>query len=179
MNDAYSAERQRRHAEAESERRLIAHAIGIADADVGIADADVVLALEAADYRSDTIVLLELAPAVQVAWADGTISPRERELLLTIARREHILPRSPAYAELHRWLDRPPPAYLFRTSLWAIGLIVRSLHPRVGDALRRKLIGDCAMVATAATGILACGHPDSHDAQQVVVRIARELSPAE
>ena len=172
MKDAYLAERQRRHAEAEAERRLIVRAIGLEDDDV-------VIALATADYRSDTIVLLELAPAVQVAWADGSISRRERELVTTIARREHIMPGSPADAELERWLERPPSTHLFRTSVRAIGAILRSLHPDVGAALRRKLIGDCATVATASAGFLTWGHPHAHEAQQVIVRIVRELSSAD
>jgi hypothetical protein len=163
-------ERQRRRAEAEAERRLIARAIGVEG------DDDVVLDVLVAGYTSDTIVLLELAPPVQVAWADGCVSSRERELLMTIAAREHVTPNNPAYVHLDMWLHRPPSAHLFVASLRVIKAILRTLRPEVGAALRRKLIGDCATIAAASAGIPPWGDPDSNDEHQVVACIAGELS---
>ena len=64
-------------------------------------DDAVVLGLQIAGYEADTIVLLELAPPVLGAWADG--STRERALILKIAAREHIAENSPAYVQLGRW----------------------------------------------------------------------------
>jgi hypothetical protein len=159
---------QRRRARAEAEQRLIARAIGVEDDDA-------VLDVLVAGYTSDTIVLLELAPPVQVAWADSFVSRRERELLMKIAAREHVTQDSPAYVQLDLWLLRPPPAHLFTASLRVIKNILRSLRPEVGAALRRKLIVDCATIAASA-GILPWGHPDSNDEHQVVERIAGELS---
>jgi hypothetical protein len=163
-------ERQRRRARAEAEQRLIARAIGVDG------DDDVVLDVLAAGYTPDTIVLLELAPPVQVAWADGIVSRRERELLMKIAAREHVTPNSPAWIQLDLWLLSPPRTHLFVASLQVIKSIVRSLRPEVGAALRRKLIVDCATIAGASAGIFPWGHPDSNDEHQVVERIAGELS---
>jgi hypothetical protein len=106
LRDQELLEQQRRRAEAEFERRRIAEAIGLND------DA-IVVDLQLVGYRSDTIVLLELAPAIQVAWADDSVSTRERELLFKIAAREHVAQGSPAHDQLgvwisHSWLPRSP-----------------------------------------------------------------------
>ena len=163
-------QRQRHRASAEAEQRLIARAIGVEG------DDDVVLDALVAGYTSDTIVLLELAPPVQVAWADGVVSRRERELLMKIAAREHVTQNGPACVQLDLWLLSPPPAHLFVASLQVIKTIVRSLRPEVGAALRRKLIVDCATIAAASAGIFPWGRPDSNDEHQVVERIAGELA---
>lgn len=167
--DQELSERQRRYAEAEAERRLIARAIGMDDHEV-------VLDLQLADYRADTIVLLELAPSVQVAWADGSVSKCERELLFEIAAREHVAQDSPAHIQLDMWLDRLPSAHLFDTSLRAISRILASLQPEVRESLRRKVIQDCTTIGAASRGVLGWGRPLSSEEQQVIERVVGALS---
>lgn len=162
-------ERQQRLAEAATERRLIAQAIGV-DHD------EIVLDLQMAGYSADTIVLVELAPSVQVAWADGRVSTHERELLLQIAAREHVAQNSPAHVQLDMWLSRPPSDHLFGTSLRALRDTLDSLQPDVRASLRRKLISDCAAIATASGGLLSRGHYMSNEEQRVIERIVGELS---
>ena len=162
-------ERRQRRRELEAERRLIAAAIGVDDDEI-------VLDLQAVGYRPDTIVLLELVPPVQVAWADGRVTERERELFVTIAAREHVAPNSAARTQLEIWLDRPPSPPLFDTSLRAIAGILSSLQTEVRAALRRKLIHDCTMIAVECGGLFGWGHYVWNEEQQVIARIVRELS---
>jgi hypothetical protein len=169
QRDQELVERQRRYAEAEAERRLIAQAIGMDDHEV-------VLDLQLADYRANTIVLLELAPSVQVAWADGSVSKGERELLFEIAAREHVAQDSPAHNQLDIWLDRPPSAHLFDTSLRAIGRILASLQPEVRASLRRKVIQDCTTIAAVSRGFLDWGRLASSQEQRVLERVVAALS---
>jgi Tellurite resistance protein TerB len=161
-------EQQRRRAEAEAERRLIAQAIGLND------DA-VVVDLQLVGYRSDTIVLLELAPSIQVAWADGSVSTRERELLLKIAAREHVAQGSPARDQLEVWIRQRPSTDLFEASLRALNDILNSLQPNVRASLRRKVIDDCTAIAGASGGFLGWNHMSS-DERHVIERIAKELA---
>jgi hypothetical protein len=161
-------ERQGRRAEAEAERRLIAQAIGLND------DA-VVVDLQLVGYRSDTIVLLELAPPVQVAWADGSVSTRERELLWKIAAREHVAQGSPAHDQLGLWIAQRPSTDLFEASLRALSDILNSLQPDAQASLRRKLIDDCTAMAGASGGFLGWSHV-SNDERHVIKRIAKELA---
>lgn len=162
-------ERQRRRTHVEAERRLIAQAIGVDDDEV-------VLDLQIAGYEADTIVLLELAPPLQVAWADGSVSTRERELLLRIAAREHVAQNSPAHVQLGTWFDHRPSAHLFGASLHAIRGILSSLQPEIRASLRRKLINDCRTIAAASGGLLGWSRAVSNEEQQIVERIVGELS---
>jgi hypothetical protein len=161
-------ERQQRRAEAEVEHWLIAQAIGLAD-DETVED------LQMAGFKADTIVLVELALPVQVAWADGSVSTRERELLLEIAAREHVERDSPAHAQLRAWLESPPSSYLFDASVRAISRIVASLQPEVGAALRRKLINDCATLV-ASEHFRNWGLSVSNEEQQMLHRITMALT---
>jgi tellurite resistance protein len=161
-------EQQLRRSEAQAERQLIAQAIGLND------DA-VVVDLQLAGYKSDTIVLLELAPPIQVACADGSVSTRERELLWKIAAREHVAQGSPAYAQLGMWIDQRPSTDLFEASLRAMSDILNSLQPDARAALRRKLMADCAAIAEASGGFLGWNHV-SNDERRVIERIAGELA---
>ena len=139
-------EQKRRLAQAEAERRLIAQAIGLND------DA-VVVDLQSVGYRSDTIVLLELAPPIQVVWADGSVSTRERELLLKIAAREHVAQGSPACDQLEVWIRQRPSTDLFEASLRALNDILNSLQSSARASLRRKVIDDCTAIAEASDGV--------------------------
>jgi hypothetical protein len=161
-------EQQRRRAEAQAERQRIAHAIGLND-DAVVAD------LQLAGYRSDTIVLLELAPPVLVAWADASVSTRERELLLGIAGREHVGQGGPAREQLDAWIRHRPSTELFEASLRALSDILNSLQPDARTSLRRKLMTDCTAIAGASGGFLGWNHV-SNDERQVIERIARELA---
>jgi hypothetical protein len=161
-------QQQRRRAEAEAERRLIAQAIGLND------DA-VVVDLQLVGYRSYTIVLLELAPPIQVAWADGSVSTRERELLLEIAGREQVAQGCPARGQLEVWIGERPSMDLFEASLRALSDILNSLRPEARASLRRKVMNDCTAIAGASGGFLGWSHV-SNDERDVIDRIARELA---
>ena len=161
-------EQQRHRAEAETERRLIAQAIGLND------DA-VVVDLQLVGYRPDTVVLLELVPPVQVAWADGSVSTRERELLLKMAAREHMTQGAPARDLLEAWIRQQPSTDSFDASLRALSDILNSLQADARTSLRQKMIDDCTAIARASGGFLGWNHVSS-DERRVIERITRELT---
>lgn len=160
--------RRRRRAEAEAERRLIAQAIGLNDRAV-------LLDLQLAGYRSYTIVLLELAPSIQVAWADGNVSKSERDRLLTIAKREQIAHGNPALGQLEVWIGQQPSPNLFAASLRALSDILNSLQPHARASLRRKVLDDCAAVADASCGALGWNHV-LHGERHVIAHIVKALA---
>ena len=60
-------------------------------------------------HRTSTnIALLGLLPAIQVAWADGKVHPRERAQVLAIAQREGLDRDPEAMERLVAWLETPP-----------------------------------------------------------------------
>src|SRR5262245_47482253 len=63
---------------------------------------------------------LLLAPLVQVAWAEGKVSPAERKTILAIATAGGLEASSPAQALLQKWLETRPPDELFEVALAVI-----------------------------------------------------------
>ena len=53
------------------------------------------------------VELLALLPLIQVAWADGTVQAKERELILELASTSYHLPDD-ARTMLEDWLSHPP-----------------------------------------------------------------------
>jgi hypothetical protein len=136
----------RRQSEVEHERRLIGEAIGVSDAQI-------LVELQLAGYRANTIVLLELAPLLQIAWADGSVLADERDVIVQIAARERVVCDSPAHIKLQVSLERRPPEDFFDTSLHAIRAMLCGLQPDVQKTLRRRLLDNCTAVAVASGGL--------------------------
>lgn len=51
---------------------------------IGVADEAILATLQELGYTRDTVRLLHLVPLVQVAWASGSVTPREREMVLRL-----------------------------------------------------------------------------------------------
>lgn len=56
---------------------------------------------------------LFVAPLIQVAWADGKVTDRERDAILGMAAVRGVAPGSPSHARILEWLLKPPPQALF------------------------------------------------------------------
>src|SRR4051794_31701262 len=72
-------ERLKGRAAAEAGRRKLGDALQTTDAQI-LED------LQAFGYDADTVKLLFVVPLVYVAWADGSVTPRERSLILELAK---------------------------------------------------------------------------------------------
>jgi tellurite resistance protein len=118
-------------------------------------------------YKAETIGLLELAPLLQVAWADGSVSAPERDEILQFAARQHVVDDSPAHVTLNVSLERRPSDGFFDTSLRAIQAMLAGLQPDVRSALHRKLVDSCTAVAVASGGFL--GRRKISDEEQLVL----------
>lgn len=96
---------------------------------------------------------LLLGPLVQVAWAEGKVTDRERKVVLDLAAARGIEPGSPAHAKLVEWLQTRPPDRLFDVSFAAIkaGLSVLPL-PERAERMRR-IVDACNQVALASGGL--------------------------
>jgi hypothetical protein len=101
----------------------------------------------------DTGPAFLLAPLVQVAWAEGAVTNRERGTVLRLAKERGIEPTSPAYAELEAWLSQRPADALFDAAIEAIkgGLSVLTPEERA-DRIRR-IVDASRQVADASGGL--------------------------
>ena len=115
-------EKLRRRMQAEAERGQIAEALGVQDAEI-LSD------LQALGYTRETVALLHLVPLIQVAWADGDVTLRERELILELAGSRGIAEDSNAYQQLVGWLTERPSEQFFQDTLRVIAGLFEALPP--------------------------------------------------
>jgi hypothetical protein len=99
-------EKMRQSAETGKLRREMSAAIGISDPEL-------LDQLRELGFTPETVSLLPLVPALRVAWAEGGVSAKEREMILEIARARGIDAGSPADAQLETWLDVRPADAVF------------------------------------------------------------------
>jgi len=123
----------------------------------GIHDPAMLQELEALGFTPATVALLPIVPIVQIAWAEGGVSPEERALILQFARERGIAAGSAADGQLADWLAQRPSEEVFAR---ATRLIAAMLEQPAGEgnALRAEdLLRRCEEIAAASGGILGFG----------------------
>ena len=101
----------------------------------------------------DTGPAFLLAPLVQVAWAEGKITDRERETVLRLAVARGVEEGSPAYAQLLKWLQERPSDNLFDTAMEVIRGGLALLPPGEREERLKRLVQACHEVAEASGGL--------------------------
>jgi hypothetical protein len=94
-----------------------------------------------------------LAPLVQVAWAEGGVTDRERGTVLRLAEQRGIAPASPAHAQLDAWLSTRPVDALFDAAIEAIKSGLSVLTPEERADRIRRIVDACREVAEASGGL--------------------------
>ncbi len=161
-------EKMRRRAELAEERQKMAETIGITDEEV-LRD------LQELGYTRESVRLLYLVPLVYVAWAEGEVTKRERELIYEVARLHGISEGTPAYQQLKNWLDRRPSEEFFQRTLRIVGALLEALPPEKRETSKRDLVSYCTQVASISGGILGLVHKISDAEQALLERIINEL----
>jgi hypothetical protein len=112
-------------------------------------DVETLGALRRAGYSSDTIGVLDVAPLIEVAWADGHITPSERLSILEQAVACGI-DGGPAYHWLLDLLARQPSQRFFKASLGAIRVGLSAASPEERRLAERRLAALCVTIATSS-----------------------------
>ena len=121
------------------------------------ADESLLAELQEVGVTPENLALLHLTPLVEVAWAEGEVTRRERELILVMAERRGVGPSDPVHTQLTEWLDANRGSeFLDRMNRWTRALL-DTLEPTTRDAVRTDLLKSCTLVAEAAGGILRHG----------------------
>ncbi len=142
---------------------------------MGINDQEVLEALQDLGYTSETIQLLHIVPLVEVAWAEGGVADREREMIFKIAQSRGIQPGSAAHEVLTHWLEEKPTGRFFENSLRAISVVLALLPEEQREASRRDLIAYCSQIASVvASGILGRGGITDEE-RALIAHIATEI----
>ena len=110
----------------------------------------------------ETAPAFYLAPLVQVAWASGSVSRKEHDTVLRLARAREIEEGSPAFAQLAEWLRARPSDELFDTAVEVLkfGFAVLPLKER--EERIKRVLDACHEVASVSgkglTTLLALGN---------------------
>lgn len=146
-------------------------------AKTGVADEQLLADLHELGYTAETISLLHVVPLVQMAWAEGHVSMRERDLIIEAARARGIESGSAADQLLAGWLATRPSDELFATTLRAIRAMLASRPEAERDASGRDLVSYLTSIASASGGVLGFGSV-SDEERAMLKRITQELEQA-
>lgn len=125
----------------------------LADA-CGIKDPEVLEGLVDANISPETITALTLVPLIAVAWADGTMSPKERDAILAATESAGIEPGSVCRQLLDAWLADAPGPELVAAWKAYIGALASSASASAVEMLRDDVLDNARKIAAAAGGIL-------------------------
>jgi hypothetical protein len=155
---------------AEMNREALARATGITRPEV----LDKLLGL---GVRAETVAALSIVPLVEVAWADGSLDPKERRAVLDRARDSGIAPGSTAQTLLEAWLDRRPDPKLLDAWTHMVRGIRDQLGPDEAARLEAGLLGQARAVASASGGVLGMGAKVSGAEAAMLARLESAFSP--
>ena len=151
-----------------AERRSMTAILGVEDAEAAVA------ALHASGFRPATVSLLELLPLVELAWADGNISPRERRILVSAAARRPTV-RGSAHTQLTEWLSERPSDEIFKTSRRALRDLLTRVDERVAERTRSTLLAESTLVLSDEGGLLGDETPLTADQRRLLSDLAADL----
>ena len=146
----------------------------------GIQDAEVIEALRELGYTPDTVMLLHLVPLIQVAWASGDVSEKERELIMHAARSRGVAMGSTAEAQLNEWLTKKPSEAFFANTLRAIRILIEALPADQRRESRQDLLAYSRSIAQASGGFLGIGaiSGDENAALEEITEIIAKNNPS-
>ena len=114
---------------------------------------------------------LILAPLVQVAWAEGKVTDKERETVLRLGAGRGVEKGSPAEAQLLAWLDRRPDDAVFKAAIEVIKAGLSHLPSNVREERIAGIVQACREVSEASGGLakaLGVGSGVSTEEQSVL-----------
>jgi hypothetical protein len=126
-------------------------------------------------FDRDTVNLLHIVPLVEVAWAEGVVTSRERELIHALAKARGVVPGTPAYETLAGWLSVKPSEAFFALALDANARMLAALPTDSRGAATEDLISQCKRVAQASGGFLGLGSHISDSEAEMLKHIVAEL----
>ncbi|MFP6655236.1 MAG: hypothetical protein VCB25_06390 [Myxococcota bacterium] len=96
----------------------------------------------------EKIAALVLAPLVEVAWADGHVTPAEREAVFEAARALGLGHRSEfCRSTLRRWLNQPPPKQALEQWRQSLAPTLAASVSRPALKARNRLLNEAIKIA--------------------------------
>src|SRR5262245_25426832 len=162
-------ERLRRTAAADQTRGELSKQTGVTDPAL-LAD------LEEIGLTADTVALLPLVPAVELAWAEDGITPAERHAVLSLARSRGIAEGSASDRLLNSWMASRPTPEQFAKARRLMSALLDAGAPVVKDLTAEQLIAYCEQIARASGGLFGLTlRAISPEERSVLTRLAGDL----
>ena len=158
-------EKARQQARAQQQLRELGERVGITDPEISRELAEL-------GFTPETVKLLPLVPVLEMAWAEGGVTPDERKMVVEVARARGVEQGSAADSQLTEWLDRRPEESVFRRA----GRLISALFvPGTRfDITPDDIIKYCEAIADASGGVFGIRRVSS-DERATLGRIAREI----
>jgi tellurite resistance protein len=102
--------------------------------------------------KPETSTALFMAPLVQVAWSDGSVSRPEHDAVLRLASGRGIEAGSPAYEKLEQWLQARPSDATFDVAVEVLKYGFDVLPPAEKEERILRVVEACDEVARASGG---------------------------
>ena len=162
-------EKLRRAAEADRARGELSKQTGVTDPAL-LAD------LQDIGLTADTVVLLPLVPAVELAWAEGGITPAERQMVVSLARSRGIAEDSAPDRLLNTWLASHPTPEQFARARRLLSALLDSGAQVAKDLTADQLVTYCEQIASASGGLFGLPmRAVSMEERNLLTRIASDL----
>ena len=139
----------------------------------GIRDDGILQKLLDLDIKPDIVAALAIVPLVEVAWADGTVDPKEREAVLQAAESHEIHKGDDEYQLLETWLKRRPEPQLLDAWTHYIGGLCKELTPEERTVLKNELLDHARLIAESSGGFLGLGNKVSKSEADVLEKLAK------
>ncbi len=140
----------------------------------GIGNIEYLEELRQLGFTPDTVALLPLVPVLQMAWAEGGVTPVERNLIEKLANTRGIAAGSPADAQLMDWLANKPSDDVFAGATRLIRAMLASGSEQVSNLTADDLVKYCEQIAAASGGIFGLGRVSGEE-KALLTSIAADL----
>lgn len=142
----------------------------------GVSDPAVLAELQELGFTADTVILLPLVPVLELAWAEGGITPAERQMLVSVARTRGIAEGSAADWQLTAWMAVRPAPEVFAKAARLISALLSSGSGVAQGLTAEQLVQYCEQIASASGGLLGLPiRAISMEERNLLTRIADDL----
>jgi hypothetical protein len=142
----------------------------------GVTDPAMLAELQELGFTADTVILLPLVPVLELAWAEGGITPAERQMLVSLARSRGINEDSAADSQLTIWMTTRPAPEVFAKAGRLITALLSSGAGVARGLTAEQLVEYCEQIASASGGLLGLPiRAVSMEERDLLTRIAGDL----
>ena len=142
----------------------------------GLDDPALLKELQDLGFTPETVVLLPVLPVLEMAWAEGEITPSERSLIVKFARSRGVDEHSAADGLMTEWMARRPDEAVFGGARRLIAAMLSSGSTPGGPLTIDGLVAYCEEIASASGGILGLRIGSiSMEEKALLSRIASDL----